>query len=405
MTEDFKALLADSAVAQLLACLNGAGEETRIVGGAVRNLLLGMPIVDVDLATTALPEQVIARARHAALKIVPVGLEHGTVSLVVDGRLFEVTTLRRDIETDGRRAKVQFGRDFAADAARRDFTINALSLDIAGKVHDTQGGLEDLEARRVRFIGNPEQRIREDYLRILRFFRFHASYGRGAPDPAGLAACLRQRFGLLGLSRERLRAEMLRLMMSAHVAPTLAVMSEIGIIGLITGGIAYPQRLAALLALSPPGDALMRLAASFVSVPEDAARLYDRLRLSKHESERLARAAAVRVRLKSARDRASRNQLRTLLFEFGQTSALEGLALHDAERGAGSQTEARHFLQATVRPELPVSGADVISQSLLRGPAVGRVLKRFQAAWIRAGFPEDPAAVARILQQAITAAK
>ena len=405
MTGALAALLADPAVAQLLACLNGSGEETRIVGGAVRNVLLGMPIVDIDLATTALPDEVMARARHAALKIVPVGLEHGTVSLVVAGRLFEVTTLRRDIKTDGRRAKVQFGRDFADDAARRDFTINALSLDIFGKVHDTQGGLADIKAGRVRFIGHAEQRIAEDYLRILRFFRFYASYGRGAPDPAGLAACLRLRFGLLNLSRERLRAETLRLMMATNVAPTLAIMSDIGIIGVATGGLAYPQRLAALLAASPHSDALLRLAASFVAVPEDAERLYERLRLSKRESERLARAASALVRLKSLRSPASQDQLRSLLYDFGQASALEGLALREAEDNAGSQTTARDFLHATLRPELPVSGADVINQSPLRGPAVGRVLKRFQADWIRAGFPEDPAEVARILRQAIMTAK
>ncbi|MBV1705810.1 MAG: CCA tRNA nucleotidyltransferase [Hyphomicrobiales bacterium] len=400
---DFAALLADPPVAQLLACLNGDGEETRIVGGAVRNHLLGMPVADIDLATTALPDDVIVRARHAALKIVPVGLAHGTVSLVVAGRLFEVTTLRRDIATDGRRAKVQFGRDFAVDAARRDFTINAMSVDMAGKLHDTQGGLADLEAGRVRFIGDPDRRIREDYLRILRFFRFHAYYGRGAPDAAGVAACLRQRFGLSGLSRERLRAEILRLMLAAEAAPTLAIMSEIGIIGVVTGGIAFPQRLAAMLALAPPGDALLRLAAAFVCVPEDAARLYDRLRLARREADRLARAAAVLVRLKALHAPASREHLCALLYEFGRAGALDGLALHEAGLGTGPQIGARHFLLATTPPQLPVSGADVMSQTLLRGPAVGRVLKRFQAAWIRAGFPEDPAAVARILQQALSA--
>ena len=405
MNHAFDALLSDPAVAHLLACLNGRGEETRIVGGAVRNLLLGVPIADIDLATTALPDEIIARARHAALKIVPVGLAHGTVSLVVAGRLFEVTTLREDIETDGRHAKVRFGRDFAVDAARRDFTINALSLDAAGKVHDTQGGLGDIEAGRVRFIGDPDQRIREDFLRILRFFRFSASYGRGAPDEAGTGACLRQRLGLMNLSRERLRMEILRLMMARAVVPALVIMAETGIAALLTVGMAYPQRLAALLALSPQSDALARLAAAFVRVPDDANRLYDRLRLSNREADRLARSASVLVRLKSIRNAPSEAQLRTLLFEFGQGSALEGLALHEADTNARAASATRQFLQGTQRPVLPVSGADVITRSQLRGPAVGLVLKRFQAAWIRAGFPKEPAAVTRLLEQVILAAK
>lgn len=405
MSHGLDALLADPAVAQLLACLNGGGEETRIVGGAVRNLLLGVPIADIDLATTALPEVVIARARHAALKIVPVGLAHGTVSLVVAGRLFEVTTLRQDIDTDGRHAKVRFGRDFAMDAGRRDFTINSLSLDAAGKVHDTQGGLADLEAGRVRFIGDPDQRICEDFLRILRFFRFSASFGRGAPDAAGLAACLRQRFGLLHLSRERVRVELLRLMMARAVAPVLAIMAETGITPLLTGGVAYPQRLATFLALSPQSDALQRLGAAFVQVPEDAARLYERLRLSNREADRLARAASVLVRLMSLRSVPNEVQLRSLLFDYGQASALEGLALHEADINARAGRATRHFLQATKRPLLPVSGADIMTLSDLRGPAVGQVLKSFQAAWIRAGFPREPGVVTRLLEQAILAAK
>src|SRR5580704_19560597 len=174
--------------ARVLKLLNADGEEARVVGGAVRNALLGLPIGDVDIATTALPEEVTRRAKAAGIKSVPTGIEHGTVTLVIDAHPFEVTTLREDTETFGRRAKVAFGRDWVRDAERRDFTINGLSVDAEGLVHDHVGGLEDIAARRVRFIGDPGKRIAEDYLRILRFFRIHAAYGSGAPDAAGLHA-------------------------------------------------------------------------------------------------------------------------------------------------------------------------------------------------------------------------
>ena len=182
------AFLARPVLASVLDALNGAGEEARIVGGAVRDLLLDEPVGDVDLATTALPPETIARGEAAGFKAVPTGIEHGTVTLVRDGASFEVTTLREDVETDGRRAKVVFGRDFVADALRRDFTVNALSLDREGAIHDYCGGLDDLAARRIRFIGDAGTRIREDYLRILRFFRFHARFGSGGPDSEGLSA-------------------------------------------------------------------------------------------------------------------------------------------------------------------------------------------------------------------------
>ncbi len=184
------ALLSQPALATVLDALNGDGEETHIVGGAVRNLLLGEAASDIDLATTALPNETMRRGAAAGFKPVPTGVDYGTVTLVGHGASFEVTTLRRDIETDGRHAKVAFGRDFAQDALRRDFTINALGLDRDGEIHDFCGGLDDLAARKIRFIGDASARIAEDYLRILRFFRFHARYGQGAPDAEGFAACI-----------------------------------------------------------------------------------------------------------------------------------------------------------------------------------------------------------------------
>src|SRR6202040_1641999 len=202
--------------------------EARMVGGAVRNVLLGVPPGDIDIATTALPDEVIRRTSAAGFRPVATGIEHGTVTVVADGVPFEVTTLRQDIETYGRRAKVVFGRDWRLDAQRRDFTINALFLSRDGTIHDYVGGGADLAAHRVRFIGDPAARIAEDYLRILRFFRFHASYGEGAPDPHAVAACVAGRAGLEQLSRERIRMELLKLVAGRRAPAALAVMTESG---------------------------------------------------------------------------------------------------------------------------------------------------------------------------------
>jgi poly(A) polymerase len=202
--------LADPLVRQVLTLLSGEGEEARVVGGAVRNSLLDLPVADIDIATTALPDIVMARAQAAGLKTAPTGVEHGTVTVIGHRHVVEVTTLREDIETDGRRAVVRFGRDWQADAERRDFTINALSVDVEGRLHDPVGGLDDLAARRVRFIGSAERRIAEDRLRVLRFFRFHAAYGVGLPDAEGLSASIRARHDLASLSAERIGQEMRR---------------------------------------------------------------------------------------------------------------------------------------------------------------------------------------------------
>jgi tRNA nucleotidyltransferase/poly(A) polymerase len=196
-------MLDDPRLATLFAALSKTGAETRVVGGAVRDALLGLPPHEIDLATTALPDAVLAAARDAGLKGVPTGIEHGTVTIVVAGTPFEVTTLREDVETDGRFAKVRFGGDFEQDAKRRDFTINALSLSFDGEIHDYTGGLADIEARRIRFIGDAATRIREDYLRILRFFRFNASHGEGPFDREGLHESIVARENLSRLSRER----------------------------------------------------------------------------------------------------------------------------------------------------------------------------------------------------------
>src|SRR5215475_6941172 len=228
--------LTAGALPRLLGVLDCDGEEARTVGGAVRNALLGVSIAEVDVATTAVPEEVIKRITAAGFKHVPTGIEHGTVTVIIDKHPFEVTTLRKDVETYGRHAKVEFGRDWKADAERRDFTINALSATRDGTVYDYAGGLDDLAHRRVRFIGDPAKRIEEDYLRILRFFRFHAAYGVGHPDATGLAACIAARKGLDQLSRERVRMELLKLLVTPHATATLAVMAQAGLLLLVLGG-------------------------------------------------------------------------------------------------------------------------------------------------------------------------
>jgi poly(A) polymerase len=285
------AWLKHGAVARLLAVLDHDGEEARVVGGAVRNALLRLPVGEIDVATTALPQEVVRRVAAVGWKAAPTGIEHGTVTVVIDSQPFEVTTLRHDVETFGRKARVKFGRDWVADAQRRDFTINALSVSAAGAVFDYVGGLDDIATRHVRFIGDPGERIAEDYLRILRFFRFHAHFASGAPNAAGLAACIRARAGLDQLSRERVRMELLKLMMAPRAAPTLWVMAEVGILAPVLGGVAYvatfdklTEREAAL-GLAP--DAVRRLGALGVAVREDAERLAGRLRLSNAEAERL----------------------------------------------------------------------------------------------------------------------
>src|SRR6202790_4383083 len=225
--------------ARVLGLLNGDGEEARVVGGAVRNALLKIPLGDIDIATTAVPEEVVRRAKAAGIKSVPTGIEHGTVTLVVDRHPFEVTTLREDTETYGRKAKVAFGRDWVRDAERRDFTINGLSVDADGVVHDHVGGLDDILAKRVRFIGDPGQRIAEDYLRILRFFRMHAAYGTGELDRAGYLACIAAREGIATLSAERVRMEMLKLVVAAGAAGAVAAMADGGLLLPILGRICY----------------------------------------------------------------------------------------------------------------------------------------------------------------------
>src|SRR5258707_1479073 len=266
--------LKSGATARVLELLSGNGEEARVVGGAVRNALLKIPTGDIDIATTAPPDEVIRRAKAAGIKSVPTGIEHGTVTLVLDAQPFEVTTLREDTETFGRKAKVAFGRDWRRDAERRDFTINGLSVDADGVVHDHVGGLADIQLERVRFIGDPEQRITEDYLRILRFFRMHAAFGAGEPDRDGVLACIRGRPGLAGLSAERVRMEMLKLLVAEGAGMAIVAMEDGGLLLALFGGVAYRGPFIAMIAaerlLGIKADPIRRLCALGVGLTEDA---------------------------------------------------------------------------------------------------------------------------------------
>jgi tRNA nucleotidyltransferase/poly(A) polymerase len=374
----------------------------------VRDLSLGERAVDFDLATTATTDEVIRRSEQAGFKVALTGVKHGTVTVVVDGRPIETTTLREDIETDGRWAKVRFGRDFAADARRRDFTINALSVGRDGTVHDYVGGLEDLAAGRVRFIGDAELRIREDYLRILRFFRFSARYG-GELDREALSAAIRARNRLSRLSRERVRAELMKLLAAPRAIEVVQAMGETGFLEPILGGVGLARRLSRLIAIEAArgvgADVLLRLAALGVTVPEDAERLRDRLRLANAEADRLRSAAEAVTRLHGITAPPSFHGLRALLFNAGREAARDALALAQADSEAppldAAFTAADHFLRDAPEPKLPISGADLIARGVATGRPVGRALRAFQALWIRAGFPKEPETLTRLLEEAV----
>lgn len=395
------ALLARPAVARLLAALDGDGEAVRIVGGAVRNALMDRGITDVDCTTTALPETVIARARAAGFKPVPTGIEHGTVTVVVEGHPFEVTTLREDVETDGRRALVRFGRDFAADARRRDFTINALSLSPDGTLHDTIGGVPDLVAGRVRFIGDPATRIAEDYLRILRFFRFHADYAAGPLDPEGLHAAITARHGLERLSRERIRVEMLKLLTARRGPQVCAVLSETGLLGLLTGGVA---EIAALTRIAEAGlDAPARLAAWEIRVVEDAERLRERLRLSRAEYRALEAYAEAREALMAASLPLAPAALDALAYRHGLPAVQAAILAREVREQPVLTETARARLAALLEgreslPAFPLRAADLLAEGVPTGPSLGAALARAEALWLKGGLPVEAEVLRHIVQ-------
>jgi poly(A) polymerase len=360
----------------VLRVLNTDG-ETRVAGGAVRNSLLGAPVADVDLATTLLPEQVMQISKAAGFAVHLTGIEHGTVTVVHESAAFEVTTLRNDIETDGRHAVVSFTDDWAEDAARRDFTINAMYCDASGKIYDFTDGYADILKQKVRFVGEPLQRIREDNLRILRFFRFHAHYGKGKPDADGFKACVRLKAGLKTLSAERLRQELLKLLVGAHAVKVLRVMAESGILGVI---LPHTDEWRVLCRL--PADAVLRL---FV-LAKTPLTLKDRLRLSNDDADRLQSLASA----PDVSPSLSQPERRRLLYHIGVDRWRDAVHLGWAKSRAKSDdvnwSELLALPGTWTPPMLPVKGADIVAAGFAPGPKVGQVLAALEDWWVASDF-------------------
>ncbi|WP_417676522.1 CCA tRNA nucleotidyltransferase [Roseibium sp.] len=383
------------AIQRVFDAVEQDGDRAMVVGGAIRNTLLGLPVADVDIATTALPDEVAARGRESGLKVVPTGIDHGTVTLISKGMAYEVTTLRKDVETFGRQARVVFGSSWIDDARRRDFTLNAIYVDRHGEIYDPLGGVEDCLARRVRFIGDPEERIREDYLRILRFFRIHAAYGLGAPDRAGLSACIRERDGLRHLSAERIGVEMKKLVGAPLAADCLALMEDSGLLEITTGGISRIADFKALRSLDDVAEETRRPELGFAVlsgfVDEDLDRIADRFRLSNAERKRMhgALAAATDISAGGADPEVFR-----LLYRHGRESFIDGLLAVWAQAKAGGTSADREpvFCDALKQgrnleiPAFPLKGADLMAAGLPSGPRIGETLKRLEEEWLDSRF-------------------
>lgn len=371
----------------VLSALAGGGYRGRFVGGAVRNQVLGLPVTDFDIATDAPPERTLEICREAGLKAVPTGIEHGTVTVVVEREPVEVTTLRRDVETDGRRAVVAFTDDWAEDAARRDFTLNALYLDADGTLYDPTGlGIVDARARRIRFVGAPETRIREDVLRILRFFRFHAAYGLGDLDKAGLAACADLAPSMARLSGERIWKELSRLLVAPGAGAVLVAMAEAGVARNLWDGPIDAGRAVALIELERrhglAADPARRLAA-LVAEPDAADAVAERLRLSNAEAKRLATALATPG--EAGPDDAAR---RAAIYRHGAEAFVDARLLRAAETGGDPGPDLAVSRRWTP-PHFPLGGGDVTALGILPGPRVGELLRQVEEWWIMGDFAAD----------------
>ena len=366
-------------MARMLDALGAEQGLTRYVGGAIRDDLLGIEVNDVDLATRIAPDEVMERLRKARIKAVPTGIDHGTITAVSGGHPYEVTTLRRDVTTDGRRATVAFTDDWREDAARRDFTINALSADpLTGEIFDYFGGLDDIDRRRVRFIGDPLQRIAEDHLRILRFFRFHARFGAGEPGAEAVDACAARANDLMALSRERIADELLKLLALPDPAPTVRIMLDRAILAPVLPEISASagEPLEALIdaerEAGVAADGVRRLAAL---LPREAAVANDvavRLRLSNKAKKRLVNALTPGLG----------EAPRALGYRLGVESAVDRLLL-------AGQTDAARTIARWAPPKLPLGGGALISRGVTKGPDVARLLRRIEDRWVAEDFPAE----------------
>lgn len=375
--------------------IEAGGFSARAVGGAVRNALLDLPVADVDIATSAPPEAVMRLVESAGLKAIGTGLKHGTVTVISGHTPYEVTTLREDVETFGRHAKVSFTADWSADARRRDFTINALYCDADGTIHDPLGGYADIPARRVRFIGDASARIQEDYLRILRFFRMSAVYAAGPLDTEGLSASVRARAGLEHLSRERVRQELLRLLAAPRAAEVVETMQDYGLLTTVlpvAPRTAIMRRLTDIEAtLALPADPMLRLAALAVEVIEDAQRLFERLRLSTAEYQALAATADPTTR--ALQPGINPQVAKAWLYRLGPEQMRKHAILNWARAFIPAQDATGRTLISIpdhwTAPRFPLSGADVMAAGVPAGPELGQILRDIEEWWISAGFPND----------------
>jgi len=373
----------------------GGEEAARFVGGCVRNAVIGAPVRDIDIATTLTPPQVIAALEAAALKAVPTGIEHGTVTAVALGKPFEITTLRRDVETDGRRAVVAFTTDWAEDAARRDFRLNALYADMAGRIYDPTGqGLADARAGRVVFVGDPAMRIAEDALRIPRYFRFLAWYGRGEPDAAALAACAGHRALVKGLSAERVGHELTTLLAAADPKGAMRLMAQAGVLALLVPDAAGLERFDGLVRIETDilfsEDPLLRLAALLPSDPAAGLATATRLRLSNAGRDRLAAALGSDPPLVSwMSPRETRRAVYRLGVETFCDRALLAWAASDRPAAAVQWRALLAMARTWTPPTLPLTGAEVMAAGVPEGPLVGAVLREVETWWIDNDFVDD----------------
>jgi poly(A) polymerase len=378
----------------VMAALTKHGGEARFVGGAVRNALIGAKVDEVDIATPLTPDEVTRRLEAAGLSAVPTGIEHGTVTAIAFGRPFEVTTLRRDVSTDGRRAVVAFTKDWNEDAQRRDFTMNALYASADGALFDSVGGVADLEKGRVRFIGDAAARIREDYLRILRLFRFHAWYGKGPLDESAMAAAAAGKAGLAQLSGERIQKEMLKLLAAPDPMPVLLEMAARGILIEVLPEPLRLERLGRLIAIDRENgfapDAPLRLAALLRSERETVQCIAERWRLSNADRDRLLNTVAHRdMKLGAAP--------RRLLYRLGENQFRDLVRLHWTEGDTGDWRALLALADNYARPMFPLDGRDVMAAGLEEGPRVGQVLAELETFWIEHDFkPTRDALLARL---------
>jgi len=365
---------------QVMAALG----EARFVGGAVRNALLGVPVVDIDIAVPIRPEDAMARLKAKGIRTIETGLDHGTVTAMAGSHAFEITSLRRDVETDGRHAKVAFTDDWALDAGRRDFTINALYASPDGEIFDYATGVEDLAAGKVRFVGDARIRIAEDYLRVLRLFRFHAWYGRGDLDAEGLTAATEAKDSLKTLSAERIAKEVLRLLEAPNPAPVLKVMAARGILAELLPGQLQLVRVEQLAVLDTSRDAVLRLAALVPDSAQAANAAADRFRLSNAGRARLVQALSGEMISAGL----SSHQARRMLYRLGQACFRDKLLLQWA--GAPAKEEAwlalLQIADGWQAPRFPLTGRDVMQAGVPEGPEVGRVLAGLETWWVEGDF-------------------